>query len=185
LNPDSVHLLANFQQLLSENGLTWYFIVKTLQKIGALLLIPVILFSSFGFTINVHYCKGEIKNVSFFVEAEACDMASMSNQIDANLPPCHQKKLNELKKKIEDSNNKDGHIESTCCHNQTFVFESNQEIEQNDVQLTALDVQLVMIAWLLCDYSFFTKNTSAPVYSDYDPPLIRQDFSVLFQSFLI
>ena len=69
--------------------------MKSLQKIGALLLIPVILFSSFGFTIDVHYCKGEIKSIGFLSQAEACEMANSSNEIDENLPPCHQKKLRE------------------------------------------------------------------------------------------
>ncbi len=145
-------------------------------------MIPVVLFSSFGFTIDVHYCKGEVKSIGLFGKAQPCEMAGLSDQIDASLPPCHQKKLKEKTKK---SNNKDGTIRSNCCYNQTFVFESNEEVEQNDLQISASDVQVVMMACILCDYSFFIHEISAPTYADYDPPLIRHDFSLLYQSFLI
>ena len=159
--------------------------MKSLQKIGALLLIPVILFSSFGFTIDVHYCKGEIKSIGFLSQAEACEMANSSNEIDENLPPCHQKKLREKLEKEKRSENSNGLIKGHCCHNETFIFESNQEIEENAVEIISPDLQLVMIACIFCDYSFFSQTTSEPVYAEYDPPRIRQDFSVLYQSFLI
>jgi len=158
---------------------------KSLQKIGALLLIPVILFSSFGFTINVHYCKGELKNYALFVEAEDCDMANSSNETDETLPPCHQKKLKEQLEKNSRSENSNGLIKDNCCHNETFIFESNQEVEESASEITSTNLQLVMIACILFDYSFFSQTVSQPAYTDYDPPRIRQDFSVLYQSFLI
>lgn len=155
--------------------------MKALRKIGAILLIPVILFSSLGFSVDVHFCKGEAKSINLFGEAEACDMGG----IDENLPPCHQKKLKELKSLIENTHHENGDLKSICCYNETFNFEANQEIEEQKLDISSHDFQLVMVACILCDYSFFVDEEHSPSYSNYDPPLIRQDFSVLYQTFLI
>ena len=159
--------------------------MKTLHKIGAILLIPVILFSSFGFTINLHYCKGEFKSYALFVEAEACEMADLSKEVDESLPPCHRKKLKKQQDKNSQSENSHDVIKGNCCHNETLIFEANQEIEENVIEITSVDIQLTVIACVLCGYSFFDQNFPPPGYMDYDPPWIRRDFSVLYQTFLI
>ena len=135
--------------------------MKSLQEIGAVLLIPVILFSSFGFTIDVHYCNGEVKSIGFLSEAEACDMGGLANEIFESLPPCHQKKLKEQNEKIKNTQHKNGDLKSNCCHNHTFIFESNQEIEQTDAEISLLDVQVMMLACIFSDYSFFFDNYQA------------------------
>jgi len=159
--------------------------LKTLQKIGALFFIPVILFSSFGFAIDVHYCKGEVKSVALFGDAAPCEMGNQSDQQEKDLPPCHRNKIKELKNKNKKSAAQNGEMNSICCYNQTFSYASNQEVAQNDAEILSFDLKLVMILGVLCDHSFFSLDTPAPVFADYAPPLIRQDFSVLYQTFLI
>lgn len=70
--------------------------VKFFRSIAPLILTPLMLFSSIGFSLDVHYCGDEVKSIGFF-GATPCDMEeSMNQQQDlSKLPPCHRKKIQE------------------------------------------------------------------------------------------
>lgn len=47
-------------------------LISTYAKPVAILLCSIALFGSVGFTLNVHFCQGKVKTVSFLGEAQKC-----------------------------------------------------------------------------------------------------------------
>jgi hypothetical protein len=54
------------------------------------------LFSSTGFSLDVHFCGDEVKSIGLF-HATPCEMEQSMNQEQdfSKLPPCHRKMIQE------------------------------------------------------------------------------------------
>ena len=63
---------------------------STLQKIGSTLLALLVLFSTFSFTVEKHYCGDFLVDVSFFGDAQDC--AEELGEEDCDSPQVIQKK---------------------------------------------------------------------------------------------
>jgi hypothetical protein len=156
--------------------------VKFFRSIAPLILTPLMLFSSIGFSLDVHYCGDEVKSIGFF-GATPCDMEeSMNQQQDlSKLPPCHRKKIQEE----ENSAPKNGINQGQCCHNESFEFETSTDIEQ----LSTLDADLTQVSAVIIytaiNLNLFQPKVQLEFYENYKPPLIDEDISVLHQVFRI
>lgn len=79
------------------------------RQIGASILILLILLGSLGIALDIHYCRGEVKNVSLFSDSNGCSMESESNLL------CEPISAEE-----EIGRNK-------CCSNDGFFYRSTTE----------------------------------------------------------
>lgn len=139
------------------------------------------LFSSIGFSLDVHFCRGEIESIGLF-EASPCEMESMNKLQDlSELPPCHRKKLDEN----ENSTSNDGFNQGKCCHNENFDYEVNSDFEPLSTQQIELTQISAVIIYTAIDLNLFQPKEQLEFFQNYKPPLIDEDISVLHQVFRI
>lgn len=126
----------------------------------ALLLIPVILFTSIGFSVSQHYCLGMLKSESFYTPAETCAIHESEGRCEKSQNSC----------------------KSNCCEDQNLTiagleFKRIHEQQVKDLFLAALPVKLKVA-------QFFKTNTGQkPVKNlDLHPP---ENLLISYQRFLI
>ncbi len=134
----------------------------------AFMLAFVVLFTSTGFSMDMHYCQNELKSVSFFGVA----------------PSCHSKEA-----KTQCPNHKGMSMsqdEDNCCHNETILVESNSDLLSMDFA----DLSMPQIHFIVAYVHHFIAPFVAPKtvgqhFYLAEPPPPESDFQVRFQSFLI
>jgi hypothetical protein len=137
------------------------------------------LFSTIGFSMDIHYCGGEINNVAFFGKAKKCDMMKKSNQ--AEFHPCHQN----IEKKCRSNSSNNSFSKNSCCDNQSYVLQSLENGKtSNTYELASVDLTYVTV-FILSNFILFEEEINSVEYIYYSPPLISQDVNVLHQVFLI
>lgn len=134
-----------------------------IQRGIAILLLFVFSFSISVFSAELHYCKGEITDISFFGDA-TCACPSM----DKMSTHCQMHK----KKK-------------SCCETTVISHEAAEDFkEHSDVLVNSVEITAILVQ-LFAPYLFIEEAGDVHVYEDYTPPNFRQDRQVLYQSFLI
>ena len=141
----------------------------------AFMLAFVVLFTSTGFAMDMHFCQNELKSVSFFGEAESCHMNASEEC------PNHQA----MAKHTDESSNVSIDRDD-CCHNETILVESDNDL----VSMDFVDLSTHQVYFLVAyAHHFITPIFVAPTTEHYfnlaAPPPPERDFQVLFQSFLI
>ena len=154
--------------------------MQNTRKIAAILLIPLMLLSSFGFSLDVHICRGEIKSVGLF-SAEPCEMeAQMNSEKDiSDLPPCQQR----LIKKNQSNGQKNGFNNGQCCHNEQMNFESSSEMQLS--KTPTLSQFKAVIVYTAIDLQLFNAPITPELYEHYVPPLRPDNLHILHQVFII
>ena len=130
-----------------------------MKKTFSVLLSLIILLSSLNFSLSAHYCGQTIVDVAIFGEAEACPMAAEMN-CDTDEKP--------------------------CCADRNIIIEGEdylssksfekQEVEKVDILLSEFQFPLELLLEEEKTHSFL---------ANYTPPLIEQDITLAFQSFLL
>lgn len=131
--------------------------------------------TSVGFAVDMHYCQGQLKSVSFLGKAKTChdivDAAPMKN--------CpHHKKM--MKK-----NNNCSADKKDCCDNKTMHFQSDQDQAVQTLDFTNKHVQQFIVAYVTAFFNNHLFETDSPSFNDYKPPIVLMDIPVLGQSFLL
>ena len=131
----------------------------------------LMLLSSTGFSMDVHYCQGQIKSIGLFTKAASCHKKQ-------GLPQCHTTKKSCHKKQ---NNTKDN-----CCHNQTLSIEKS-DLDATPAQGTELtDVSLdFAVAFVAAFVIPVDKTHIQPAFPFYIPPLPDRDILILYQTFRI
>lgn len=133
-----------------------------MKKTFCLILSFFILWSAVGFSVNAHLCGSQIVGLSLFGEAEVCEM------------------------KIEAINSSDKE-EPSCCRNEEIIVEGQKHVsskQQSKVLIKNWEVETIAIMYSSIVSLFQTE--SVLVYSDnYSPPEIKQEITILVQSFLL
>ena len=133
------------------------------QKISAILMAIVVVFSTMSFTISEHYCGDHLVDSALFSKAESC---GMEMDIPAPTKDCSIKKDN-------------------CCSDVVKQFEG-----QSDLKITSTDInfeqQLFVASFIYSYVNLFEglENNIIP-FKDYSPPLIVTDIQVLDETYLI
>ena len=143
-------------------------------RIVALPLAFLMLFTSVGFSADLHYCQGHLKSISVFGKAKNChEMAK-----EANTCPHHQKKIEQTKACSED--------QKDCCENKVvhIQLDQDQQIKHLDFTLNQA-LQQFAITYLAVFFFYPLPEKVAPQYNHYRPPPITRDIPVLLQSFLL
>jgi hypothetical protein len=141
--------------------------IKALHRITALIMAFLMFFSSVGYSINVHYCKGELKSLSLIGEAASCHSAK-------KLCPHH------AKSQIEEDKT------TNCCSNETLQVE-DLDIDYNISQLPEFsDLELKFVTAFV--YAF--SDVSVPKVTSSSPfkicnQLPTRDIYVLLESYLL
>lgn len=132
-------------------------------------------FSSAGFAMDMHFCQGKLKSVSFFGKAKTCH--DMADNTMKNCPH-HKKMMAEKKGCSEDKN---------CCSNKTVHFQSDQDhqLQTADFVVTKQLKQFVIAYVSVFLGEDFDLKREVIAFARYKPPLIPRDIPVLHQAFLL
>ncbi len=145
----------------------------------------MLLLSSTGFSIDLHYCQGKIKSFSLFGTAESChDKAEKSHcqkacsNFDSGSNACHSvKPTTEI---VADD-------QRSCCSNENMVVTPDMDTQKVvPEQLTETNINFIsaFVAVFYADQTLDLAKRIIP-HQNYIPPLLDQDIPVLIQSFLL
>ena len=135
----------------------------------------LMLLSSTGFSMDAHYCQGQLKGVSFLGKAKSC------HDIQAT-PSCHKtKKTCQHKEENLSQEEKDN-----CCSNESIVVEKS-DVDATSPQIaSASDIQLDFVAAFVAVYVFnYHVEANVQPFFQYKPPIPDRDIQILYQTFLI
>lgn len=123
----------------------------------------IVLFSTFSFSVEQHYCGDVLVDYSFFGRAESCGMDV-------------QKILNSEQSDL---------VKKDCCNDETLTING-----QNDLKIAFENLnfeQQVFVATFLYSYLNLYEGLPEDIvpFSDYPPPLLVKDIQILDQTFLI
>jgi hypothetical protein len=131
---------------------------KRFSKIASFLLALLVLFSTFSFTVEKHFCGEFLMDVSFIGHAEDCGM---------DMEKVSAKKKN-------------------CCKDEVHHIEGQDELQQSSVDEFNFSKQQFLVSFYISYNDLFLENKSKKTYyRDSSPPDIPFDYQVLYQSFLI
>lgn len=150
--------------------------INSTYRFIALFLALLIFTTSVGFAVDIHYCQGELKTVSFFGKAKSCH--NMANATPMKNCPQHQKMLKQSENCSVDTQD--------CCGNKTLHFQSDQDKVLQTVDFTLnKQLQQFVATYVVVFFSINSfKKVSTP-FIFYKVPLIIRDIPVFFQSFLL
>lgn len=156
------------------------------HRIIAGLMAILMLVTSSGLSMDVHYCRGEFKNFSFFGEAEPCEMA-LKHQEKTSIKEevhtcCHAKKTEKV---VFETCSHTSEIKGNCCNNESYTIATSDayEVEQFTIDFTDLIVELPQIYSL--ELVFISFKSELDYFHYYHPPPISRDIQALHQVFII
>lgn len=128
--------------------------------------------TSVNLAIDMHYCQGQLKSVSFLGKAKNChDIMAQSNC------PHHQKKI-----QLEGCSND----EKDCCDNKTIHIQSdNDQINSGSKFIITQKLQHFVVAFVTTFLQETPSIRNTQTYQFYKPPIVLKDILVHYQSFLI
>jgi hypothetical protein len=128
-------------------------------KIASVLIALLVLFSTFSFTVEKHFCGDFLMDVSFTGNLEVCatDIAPDSSV--------------KLKK---------------CCKDEIQKIDGQDELQQNSINKISFQQKQFLVAFFVSYTNLFSENkTNTNFYKDFSPPDIPLDYQVFYQTFLI
>jgi hypothetical protein len=132
---------------------------KILLNISSISLAFLVLFSTFSFTVEKHYCGDFLIDVSYFGHAKGCGM-------ETNTP------LKTIKK--------------SCCKDEVQKIEGQDELQKSSVTSLEFKKHNYLISVINTPKEVFEITGSRKLfYKDFSPPDIPIDYQVFYQSFLI
>jgi len=135
-----------------------------LHKILSVFLAFIVLFSTFSFTIEKHYCMGEVTDSAYFVDVASCGMEVEDCETAIDMETKIQKEK--------------------CCQDIQELIPGNQN-EQQAIGNFELDQVQFILAFASTYLDLFEENTDQVTFKYYTPPLVDKDINVLYQTFLI
>lgn len=129
---------------------------KLLLKLIAATLAILVLFSTFSFTVEKHFCGDFLMDVSFTGEADKCEMN-------------HSKE-----------------VTSNCCKDEIAHVEGVEILQQQvEKDITFKSQQFCIAFFQSYVDNFKSYNPKNLFLKDFSPPDISEDFQVSLQCFLI
>jgi len=135
---------------------------NAVSNIISLVMAFLVLFSTFSFTVDQHYCGDFLVDTAVFSRAESCgmEMKSSSNH-DADL------------------------LAADCCHNNKVEVAGQNELK---ISFDSLEFgQQIFLSTFTYSYLNLFEGLPSEVtpFKDYSPPLLVADIQILDQVFLI
>lgn len=140
--------------------------VQVLNKILAIILALIVIFSSMSFTVEKHVCMDEVTDIAFFTEAESCGMEA--DECDT-----------------PGSDDTDSYNDEDCC------TDISQYIPGTHIEQQAIDgFEVAQVPFIIAfTYTFLNivevteERTPYTYYAS--PPVTDRDIQILYQTFLI
>jgi hypothetical protein len=128
-------------------------------KISILSLSFLVLFSTFSFTVDAHYCGDFLVDFSLIGKTNSCGM-QMDGGVNA--------------------------VMKSCCKDEVQKIEGQEELQNQEVQeFTFKEQQFVAIFYITYRDLFIEQALRNKFYKDFTPPDIPIDYQVQYQTFLI
>jgi len=147
-------------------------------RFKAILFLLVFTLSSFGKSVQVHYCHGEITDTAFFGSVKCV----CTNESEAEpLMACHQEEKSHCDHDDENQESNHAKMDSECCKTAVIQLAQSPDFQTQNVEI----VPLIFFVSLYNPFLFLTEPLVNNVYSNYASPLITTDLSIRLQTFLI
>lgn len=145
-----------------------------ISKFCTPILALLVLVSSMSYTVDFHYCQGQLKSCSLFGKAKNC------HEMASKMASCHhlEQESSESACCSKGDNN--------CCNNETVIFES--DLNEQFLNLDHFELSSQLFAAAPKGFSsadFIGESKDIVRFAFYKPPLIQKDISVLFETFLL
>ncbi len=128
-----------------------------LTKISSFTLAFLVLFSTFSFTVDTHYCGDFLVDISFTGKTDICG-TSMG-------------KISEKK---------------SCCKDEVHQIEGQDTLQVNKIKNITFENQQFLAAFFIAYKDLFVEiDTENNFYKNFSPPDISFDYQISYQSFLI
>jgi len=123
----------------------------------------LVLFSTMSFTVDMHYCGGQLVDKAIFSEVKTCGMEKN---------PDHNTAANEIKK-------------SSCCKDVSITVDGQEELK---ISFEKHQLQTLQFA-VLFSYSYLSlfeplSEKHIP-FDHYSPPRLVEDLHILNETYLI
>ena len=128
------------------------------NKITSFLIAFLVLFSTFSFTVDRHYCEGSLIAISYTGEVEVCK-----------------------------SDTKDGFSIKIkgCCSDEVQTIEGQDELQIHASKKLATKAQFVATDFIFHRTLFVDEFPEHNTYKEFSPKKVPINYQVLHQSFLI
>ena len=143
-------------------------------RVVALTMALLIFTTSIGFSIDMHFCQGNLKNVNLFGTAKSCfelESEGVRSHCSKHQSSCH--------KKTKPEDHKD------CCNNETIEIQLDSDyIDAPAVTLNTQQIHFVA-SFIFTYFGLTTDQIELDNFLLYKPPLPDKDILVFIQSFLL
>lgn len=133
-----------------------------LHKIGAISMALLLLFSTVSFSVDMHFCGGDLVDLGFFEKEAKCGMILP----DAPNGECLMSFMD-------------------CCSDQELVQEGLDELLVSVENLTPEQQKFIVTFISVFTFSNFNSPRKIIPLKDYSPPLLTHDFQVVNATFII
>ncbi|GLR17343.1 hypothetical protein GCM10007940_19580 [Portibacter lacus] len=127
----------------------------------------LMLFSSVGYSIDMHYCQDQLKSIAIFGKSKSC------HEMAKKVCPMHKDMTIEQEDK-------------DCCNNKTVVVEGldNDKIGFQTQSLSDQNLQFIVAYVYVLLFSTIPTTDYLPTIKE-SPPLPTSGLHIQFQQFLI
>lgn len=133
-------------------------------KISSLTLAFLVLFSTFSFTVEKHFCGDFLVDISYFGEAQSC-----SGEIEKD--SCEEKRVEEKKK---------------CCKDEIQQIDGQDDFQKTSIDKITFKFQKFVVAYTVSYKLMFKKLQRLIIpHKNYSPPSLYFNFQVLHEVFII
>lgn len=136
-------------------------------KLFSLIMASLMFITSVGFSVDMHYCNGQLKSISLFGEAKSCHDTTMHKTC-----PYH----------------KNMQKDKDCCENKTLVFQADIDKELEN-EFFVLSQNLELSCFIVAFTEIFLDNLpridKEIIPFDYTKPPAQRDIYVLLETFLL
>ncbi|MCH3881925.1 MULTISPECIES: HYC_CC_PP family protein [Tenacibaculum] len=131
-----------------------------LKNITSVILAFLVLFSTFSFTVEKHYCGDFLVDVSYTGDAKECNMDNGTSNVV------------QMKK---------------CCKNEVEQVKGQDELQQNSIHKITFKDQQFIISFVIAYVDLLSNSEQDRSLFEYQspPPNLDRDYQVFYQSFLI
>ncbi|KAA3640682.1 MAG: hypothetical protein DWQ02_01650 [Bacteroidetes bacterium] len=152
--------------------------ISNTYRLIALSMAFLMFTTTLSFSIDMHYCKGELESIALFGIAESCKVQQEAEH--ASKGHSHQHKHDHK----EDCSNE----KKNCCENQTLHVEADidEQVQAQDfIQNSHLQQFVAVYVSIFFVNSTYVFEEETPSQAFYKPPLISRDIPILVESFLL
>jgi len=142
-------------------------------RIFAFIMAIMMFATSVNLAIDMHYCQGQLKSVSFFGKAKNCHEIMAQSSC-----PHHQKMMVEKEGCSKDDKN--------CCESKSIQIESdNDQIHSVSKIVNNQELQQFVVVFVQVFFQNVSIEKTINLFTSYKSPQITRDTYVLFETFLL